>query len=124
MTYLDTHVAVWLFAGSLGELSPAALAEVETGELFISPMVLLEIQYLKEIGRIGAGPEEILAGLRQDIALKVCPIPFRQVIAASYMEDWTRDAFDRIIVAHARTAASPLISKDRTIRQSYARCLW
>lgn len=49
MIYLDTHVLVWLYASADKKLSPAACVAIEAAkELRISPMVLLEIDFLHE----------------------------------------------------------------------------
>jgi len=38
---------------------------------------------------------------------------------------WARDAFDRIIVAHARLSGlTPLISSDEDIAEHYPRAIW
>jgi PIN domain nuclease of toxin-antitoxin system len=124
MTYLDTHAAVWLYAGLAERFSSAVLAEIESAELRISPAVLLEIRLLQEIGRIEAGPNEILPVLQRDIGLTVCPIPFQDVVRAAFEESWTRDPFDRLIVSQAKAGKGKLISKDREIRSAYRRSLW
>jgi PIN domain nuclease of toxin-antitoxin system len=124
MTYLDTHAAVWLYAGLPERFSAAVLAEIERAELRISPAVLLEIRLLQEIGRIEAGPDEMLPVLQRDLGLTVCPIPFHDVVRAAFRESWTRDPFDRLIVSQAKAGKGKLISKDRAIRSAYSRSLW
>jgi PIN domain nuclease of toxin-antitoxin system len=124
LTYLDTHVAVWLYAGHLESFSSAVLAEIETAELRISPAVLLEIRFLQEIGRVDSGPDEVLQMLQRDIGLTVCPIPFYEVVRAAFAESWTRDPFDRLIVSQAKAGKGKLVSKDRNIRSAYRRTLW
>ena len=124
MTYLDTHAAVWLYAGTVEEFSDAALAEIETAKLVLAPIVLLEIRLLQEIGRITVGPDEIFSALERDLGLKVCDIPFYDVVCAAYEENWTRDPFDRLVVAQAKAGAGKLISRDRRIRANYERCVW
>ena len=124
LTYLDTHAAVWLYAGRLESFSPAVLAEIETADLRISPAVLLEVRLLEEIGRIEAGPDEVLRALERDIGLTVCPIPFFEVVRAAYKESWTRDPFDRLIVSQAKAGKGKLISKDSRIRSAYTRAIW
>jgi PIN domain nuclease of toxin-antitoxin system len=124
MTYLDTHAAVWLYAGQVESFPAAVLAEIETGELRISPAVLLEVRLLQEIGRIDVGPDDLLPVLQRDIGLTVCPIPFHEVVRAAYEESWTRDPFDRLIVSQAKVGKGKLISKDRRIRSAYSRSLW
>ncbi|MSU25039.1 MAG: hypothetical protein EXS32_14625 [Opitutus sp.] len=50
MIYLDTHVVVWLSAGEVARLGARARVAIETQELRVSPMVLLELQYLRSRG--------------------------------------------------------------------------
>lgn len=124
MIYLDTHVVVWLYAGRLGELSPGARAAIEQNDLLVSPMVVLELQYLFEIGRITVPAETVLSALSQEIGLKICDLPFNNVAIAGLAESWTRDPFDRLIVAQARSRGWPLISKDGHIHQHYPQACW
>ena len=51
MIHLDTHVVVWLYAGRTDLLSAAAVEAIEEHSMAISPIVLLELEYLHEIGR-------------------------------------------------------------------------
>lgn len=124
MIYLDTHVVVWLYAGRLGELTRQAQAAIEDHDLLISPMVLLELQYLHEIGRVNVPAETIVGTLAGEIGLQVCDQPFPRVAAAAAAETWTRDPFDRIIVGQARLRGLSLISKDAHIKSNYPRTLW
>jgi len=55
---------------------------------------------------------------------KVCEIPFYQVVEHALKEKWSRDPFDRLIVAHAKAGNAPLISKDENIRRHYRRAIW
>ncbi len=52
LLFLDTQIVVWLAEARLERLSPQATAAIEDPELLISPMVLLELEYLYEIKRI------------------------------------------------------------------------
>lgn len=47
LTYFDTHVVAWLYAGRVDLFSRRAATAIEDGELLISPMVTLELQYLQ-----------------------------------------------------------------------------
>jgi hypothetical protein len=49
VVYLDTHIVCWLYEGTREKLSPSAVAAIEAGNLFICPMVDLELQYLYTI---------------------------------------------------------------------------
>ena len=43
--YLDTHVVVWLFSGEIDKISNKAVEIIEESELFISPIVALELDF-------------------------------------------------------------------------------
>jgi len=124
MTYLDTHVVVWLYFGLAEKISTNALAAIEAGDLLVSPMVILELGYLHETGRIKTPAEKIRSDLEHQFGLTVCTLPFLQVVTEALNEKWTRDPFDRLIVAQARGADAKLISKDRLIQRHYRKTIW
>ena len=124
LIHLDTHVAIWLYAGDLNLFSLQARRDLEENALFISPIVTLEIQYLREIGRISAEAGEMIEELRRTIDLQISDTPFSQVVAQALRHTWTRDPFDRIITAQAALGQHRLLTKDRTIRDHYQRAYW
>lgn len=123
--YLDTHILVWLYQDGAARISPAGVRAVEAAEqLLISPMVELELTYLHEISRINCPAFTILDSLRRDIGLETCKQPFAAVIGAALALDWTRDPFDRIIVAQAAHRAAPLLTADQNICEHYSSTIW
>jgi len=122
--YLDTHVVVWLFSGETHKISNKVLEIIEESELLISPMVVLELEFLYEIGRLNYKQDEILSSLSQSIDLKVCNLSFATVAKESTKHNWTRDPFDRLIVANAICKSSRLVSRDRKIRDNYNMAIW
>ena len=124
MTYLDTHVVVWLYRGDLGLLSPAALEQIDADELLVSPSVVLELEYLSEIDRRRPAGLTVIRGLARDIGLKICDLPFGSVVEQALGEKWIRDPFDRLIVAQAKANRAPLVTKDEKIRQNYRLAVW
>ena len=123
--YVDTQVAVWLAEANLAKISQKALSLVQTTDLRISPMVVLELQYLYEVRRVVVTPPDILVKLNAEIALKVCDHPFPIIAEMALHETWTRDPFDRIIVAHAKAnGVAPLLTKDEVIRANYQNARW
>lgn len=123
LTYLDTHAVIWLRSGQTDWLSAAGRAAMEKDDLAISPMVLVELAYLFEIGRLNQRPQQILESLLVSTGLRVCTLPFEIVARQAIEETWTRDVFDRTIVAQARIRNSRLITVDKTITARYAECL-
>lgn len=126
MTYLDTHVVVWLYAlGAEAPLSEAARAAVSGAtDLRISPMVRLELQFLWEVGRTGVAAAPVLDELGAVLGLRVCDAPFPAVAKAAERVEWTRDPFDRLIVAQAELQGAPLVTKDQLIRDHYPEAIW
>lgn len=122
--YLDTHVVTWLFAGRLNLLSRRALDVLEEKQVIISPMVRLELEYLYEIGRVATTSGEVVGDLMRRIGLGICDLPFDLVITQANGENWTRDPFDRIIVAQAAAREESLLTKDEDIHDHYARAVW
>lgn len=124
MIYLDTHVVVWLYGGLTEELSLDAMNAIETNELLVSPMVRLELQYLCETGRILAKPDTILSALATELGLATCALAFPAVVQKALSLNWTRDPFDRIIVAQAVAGKRRLLTRDQTIHKNFARAIW
>ena len=123
--YIDTHVAVWLAQGDLSKLSPAAKAAIASADLLLSPMVLLELQYLRELGRLTLTADEIRLKLEHELDARLCSLDFASVVTVAIHEAWTRDPFDRMIVANAKTnGLSVLVSADQNIRTHYPRAVW
>ncbi len=124
MIHLDTHVVVWLFAGDLGHFPPPVLERLEAEDLEISPMVVLELEYLFEIGRISVGGEAVLRDLEPRIGLKLCQEPLQEIIFAALARRWTRDPIDRIIASQAEIAGVKLLTKDEALRDHEDHALW
>ena len=98
MILLDTNALIWL---EQGHARSRALAR-RRGRLFISPASLLELQFLVEAGRVRLKRSTVSDVARRDDLWLIDDPP-----AAAWFEEtlglgWTRDPFDRLIVAHAR----------------------
>lgn len=117
--FLDTHIVCWLYFGEFARLSSSAKSLLETEALKISPIVKLELQFLNEVEKIDADPSRIVTYLQKKLDLSIGDEPFSDVIEKSIRETWTRDPFDRIIVAHAKVGRGRLLTKDRNIRANF-----
>lgn len=117
---LDTNVAVWLAQGDLGRLTSAAKARLETSDLLISPIVLLELEYLYEVWWHSAAGFATCNRSWPPSWVFPCASA-----GAALDEKWTRDPFDRMIVANAKAnGIALLVSSDEEIRKHYARAVW
>ena len=125
MIYLDTHVVLLLYDKELGKIPQKAVEAIEKADdLRISPIVLLELQYIYEIKRIRYVPKIIVDFLARTINLSVCDLPFPDAVAAATALGWTRDPFDRLIVGHALAQGAKLVTKDRLIRENHTQTIW
>lgn len=124
MIHLDTHVVAWLYAGRLDLLPSETRTLLDTRDLAVSPMVILELDYLKEIGRTNESGKTVVDDLAARIGLVISPTPFLQVIVRARELSWTRDPFDRIIIGHAIADECKLITGDSTIASHFSGAFW
>jgi PIN domain nuclease of toxin-antitoxin system len=120
---LDTHIAVGLYEGHTRGLGPEARRAIDRGEVTISPAVLLEIELLHEIRRLREGAKAIASGLAENLDIRVAGERFSDVAVESLAWGFTRDPFDRLIVAHASLAKAALITQDTMIRFRYPKAI-
>jgi len=114
-----------LAEGKLSRISREAIKQMSSSILLLSPMVILELQYMFEIGRSLRTARDVQQKLNSDLGVSVCDISFQAIIHAALDEHWTRDPFDRVIVANAKVNNfSYLITADRLIQQNYPRASW
>ncbi len=124
MIFLDTHAVVWLYQKELHLFSPEALLRLENEYLLISPAVMLELEYLFEIGRITINAVKIVDYLAETIGLEIDPISFLPIVEKSLALKWTRDPFDRLLTAHADFRQATLLTKDKKITANYPHAFW
>ncbi len=123
MTYLDTHTLIWLYEDP--DLLPLrARALIDTEDLWLSPMVALELQYLHETGRILVEPGLFLENGYTNLGITLDGPGAGPAILWSRNLTWTRDPFDRIITAQASLNGALLLTKEATIRKYYDKAVW
>jgi PIN domain nuclease of toxin-antitoxin system len=125
IVYLDTNVITWLSQNKMNRISSQAQRVMRTADLLMSPMVLLELQYLYEIGRTKLPARDVQLKLAHETAVRMCDLSFPKVVDIAVHESWTRDLFDRMIVANAKAnGLAYLISADEQIAKHYPRTVW
>jgi PIN domain nuclease of toxin-antitoxin system len=122
--HVDTHVVAWLYEGRIDLLPETAARLIEESEVVISPMVELELEYLHEIGRARVGSRSVIDELYARIGLRASRASFASIIEHARGITWTRDPFDRIIVATAMADDAVLLTRDETILAHWARARW
>lgn len=123
--HLDTHAVVWAYAGEHDRFPDVIRDRLESDDLVYSPMVRLELTYLYEIERLTEPPGLIFAELAASMGLRVDTTPFADVVDAAESLTFTRDPFDRLIMAQAVAARVPLVTKDGPMRSAFpGRTLW
>ena len=124
LIYLDTHAVLWLYMGQLNFFPPHVCGLIDEKPFAISPVVTLELQYLHEIGRLKDSGEKTVHVLEKELGLKVAVQDFAKIVKESLKLSWTRDPFDRLIVAQAALTSSTLITRDEKILKHYSHALW
>ena len=125
IAYLDTNALIWLSDGSLAGLSPKIDRLLQQADLLFSSMVLLELEFLYEIKRSKRPARDIQRKVEYELGVRLCDLSFPLIAAAALDEKWTRDPFDRLIVANAKANGFAwLISADEAMRKHYPRTVW
>jgi PIN domain nuclease of toxin-antitoxin system len=122
IVFLDTHVVIWLYQGKkvFSEKVRQLLTE---SDMRISPIVRLEMMMLFEKKKIDH-PVKILTSLKRDFYFDEDRIDFSRLITKSSSLNFTRDPFDRLIVAHALARNSKLVTKHRLIHDKFNGAVW
>jgi PIN domain nuclease of toxin-antitoxin system len=118
--FIDTHIVMWLFNDLKNKFDPKTIETIEEYSLKISPIVLLELEYLYEIKRIRHSYMEIYNSLNWSIELEQSTNNFSDIIQKANSIKWTRDVFDRLIVADASVKSNYLLTSDRKILKHYS----
>lgn len=124
MIHIDTHIAVWLNQKKPGKLSRHAARAMRENTLVMSPMVLTELAYMSEIDRLAADPERVQAQLETEFGITVSTAAFSSVCRASIRQNWTRDPFDRLIVANAIVDGARLVTSDERMFDNFVDAVW
>lgn len=124
MIYLDTHAAILLAQGDTTRFTRTGLRVVNREDLLLSPAAVLELEFLHEIGRLKVRAREVVQILRGALDLRVCDLRFSEVAEKALDEGWSRDPFDRLIVANARLRQARLLTRDERISAHYKHACW
>jgi PIN domain nuclease of toxin-antitoxin system len=109
--------------GKRSKLPPTAWRLIENNDLVVSPMVLLELEYLYERRR-SPEPDKVLEMVADTVGLRFSAAPHLAVVQAARSLKWCPDPFDRLIVANAIVDRAKLLTPDGRISEHFAGAVW
>jgi PIN domain nuclease of toxin-antitoxin system len=115
---LDTHFLIWILTGVERIEEYPWLDDYRPWG--ISPISLLELQYLAEFGRIELDAGGLLQALELDTRFVLDEPPLIPLIQRALPLAWTRDPFDRLLAAHSVARRVPLCTVDRLLLEHHA----
>lgn len=117
---LDTNALLWLHRGHPRSRPLTGCA----GRLYVSPASLLELQLLIDVGRLRLKPQARVTDLANDERWLLDDPPAVSWFEGALAAGWTRDPFDRLLVAHARLRGWRIATGDAAILEhSAGQCL-
>jgi len=115
---LDTHFLLWIVLGSSRlEAFPWLDRYRPWG---VSPVSLLEMQFLAEVGRLKVTNPELTERISEDPRFVVDEVPTVALIHHALPLGWTRDPFDRLLAAHSSARRTPLATVDGTLQEHHS----
>jgi PIN domain nuclease of toxin-antitoxin system len=113
---LDTNALLWLHQGH-----PRSRPLTRySGQLYISPATMLELQLLIEVGRLRLRRRAGITDLTEDDRWLLDDPPAASWFQRALAGGWTRDPFDRLLVAHAQLRGWRLATGDAGILERSA----
>jgi PIN domain nuclease of toxin-antitoxin system len=124
---LDTHTLVWYLDKDLNQkLSLKALQTIKNAEeseiIFIPIIVLIELLYLIEKGRVNLSFTKILTMLESNQNYQIIPLDIELVKIAETIK--SLEMHDRLIMAVAKKTMTKLVSKDRQLHKQKLEVIW
>lgn len=107
---LDTNALIWIDAGR-----PRARPLLgRRDRLYVSPASLLELQFLQEAGKVRLRSGSV-QWVTEDDRWLVDEPPATPWFLRAVGVSWTRDPFDRLLVAHAQLRRWRLATADQSV---------
>ena len=122
--FLDTHAVIFLWEGRTEVFGAASRELLEQSVLLVSPLVRLEMGFLKEVGKLKVEPDQILGSVTSDYGAILTDDSLEALIPLAMPLSWTRDPFDRLLVATALLHQAPLVTRDSRIHEHFPGAVW
>lgn len=115
MILLDTHAAIWLAQGHR-----RARPLERFPRLYLSPISVLEVQFLTEAGRLRLAGQQSPITLTSDDRWRLDEPPAGKWFERACDLGWARDPFDRLLAAHALLRGWKLATADDVLLERLA----
>jgi PIN domain nuclease of toxin-antitoxin system len=122
--FLDTHAVIFLWEGRTEVFGAGSRELLEQSVLLVSPLVRLEMGFLKEVGKLKVEPDQILGSVTSDYGAILTDDSLEALIPLAMPLSWTRDPFDRLLVATALLHQAPLVTRDSRIHEHFRGAVW
>ncbi len=119
----DACALIVMFSGTRS--SPALLAALTQGEVFVSPVTVWEITRKAALGNlpIAFGVDRLLPQLVEQ-AFTPLPLTWDDAEAANRLPPHHKDPMDRMLIAQARRRGLTILTSDRIFSAYDVRVLW
>ncbi|GAB60801.1 hypothetical protein KSU1_A0034 [Candidatus Jettenia caeni] len=124
---MDTHTFIWYLDKSLNnKLSQKALKTIQEAEgsytIYLPIIVLMEILYLIEKGRVNVSFHKLLSNLEKSSNYEIVSFDTRLLKIVETIRGL--EVHDRLILATALVTGSSLVSNDREIHAKGIKVIW
>ena len=111
---LDTHIFLWVAAGS-PLLKPATRRIIDSAdEVFVSAASLWEIAIKARLGKIKADPRQLAAAIEES-GLVELPVSASHAAAVANLPMHHNDPFDHLLIAQALSEPLMLLTSDSVL---------
>ena len=126
MIHIDTQIAIWTHLALRRKISKTAQRALENNPLVFSPILRLELNLLHEKGILPASsPIAVIYDLIHDFGASESQVELSHIVdIAADRVRWTRDPFDRLIVANAIADNAKLVTADGEIIDHFGGAVW
>ena len=123
----DTHAIVWRLTSpaKLGRAARRGFDAADSGRWLccVPAIVLVEVALLRERGRIGVRPEDVLQALQGRQGYAVLALDAEQSLEFGALLG-IKDPMDRMLLAAARVSGAKLVSSDEVFDGRGVERLW
>jgi PIN domain nuclease of toxin-antitoxin system len=111
---LDTHVFLWVVAGS-PRLAPAARQLIEGADaVYVSAASIWEVAIKVRLGKLQADPEELAGAIARSGFVEL-PVSAVHGAAVAKLAPHHNDPFDRMLIAQALAEPLRLVTADEAL---------